>query len=166
MEIFTLKHDEQVLRETTVSRSALLVSWLSVPCYVFAVYFPLIKWGFLKLLWKLCPELTMILSTLFGLIIIILSLIWIGVCISQKKNKNGKLILTDQRILGKQDNHILAENLSDIVDVRLEQSLWGKLFNFGSITILTNGQNLTIKDLHQAAPIRQQILNVTNIRYY
>lgn len=166
MDGFLLKDGESVVCSVGVSKSAISVSWLSVPSYVLAAYLPLVQWGLIRLVWLLIPDLAKLLSAVFGGILFVLMIIWICICLVRTSRMDGKLTLTDQRILGRQNGRTLAESISDIVDVRLERSFWGKLFDYGTLTITTNGWNLTVKDLHRAERLRQQILQSANIRYY
>jgi uncharacterized membrane protein YdbT with pleckstrin-like domain len=53
---------------------------------------------------------------------------------------NHKFVVTNRRILhvaGVLDKDITDSSLEKVNDVKLEQSLWGRLFNFGNVEILT-----------------------------
>ena len=70
---------------------------------------------------------------------------------------NHKFVITNRRILhveGVLDKDITDSSLDKVNDVKLEQSLWGRLLNFGNVEILTASE-LGVNKFHQIAdPIR------------
>lgn len=80
---------------------------------------------------------------------------------------NHKFVVTNRRILhiaGVLDKDITDSSLEKVNDVKLEQSLWGRLFNFGNVEILTASE-LGVNKFNQIAdPIRFKtaMLNAKN----
>lgn len=158
--------DESIVAESKVSKAAIAVFCLSVPVYIIFLYYPIIHNGLLRFIWTFIPEIKTPQVLLSTCIAVLLLVIWSGICLVKISKMNGRLILTDQRILGQQGNHTLSEPIDKVIDVRLQQSLWGKVFHYGTLSVVTDGRNLTIESLHDAVTLRRQILNAAQVQYY
>jgi uncharacterized membrane protein YdbT with pleckstrin-like domain len=70
---------------------------------------------------------------------------------------NHKFVVTNRRILhieGVLDKDITDSSLEKVNDVKLEQSLWGRMFNYGNVEILTASE-LGVNKFNQIAePIK------------
>ena len=166
MDTFLLKSGEEIQFRTKVSTAALIMEWLSVPILVLLPYWPVIHSGLLRLLWLLIPPLRKPIFFFSCGITLFLLLIWVCICLVRMRQHNGRMILTDCRIWGRQGRNFWEESISDVVDVHIEQSLLGKLFFYGTLTIITNGVNFTVRNLAHADLLRAKILLAANIRYY
>ena len=60
----------------------------------------------------------------------------------------------------------LYKFLCNITDVYIEQSLYGKIFGYATLTVTTTGYNLTVKNLAGGAEMRKAILDAAKIKYY
>lgn len=73
---------------------------------------------------------------------------WLGW--SELERRNNCFVATDQRVL-KTEGIIVRKvpvmRLGKVTDLRLERSLIGRLFNFGTITIESAGQDQSLHDI-------------------
>lgn len=163
----SLPAGESEIAGVRTSTASKVVAWLTVPAFVLIFYVPCIHLGLVGLLVKLIPELETPLTVVFVVVLLMLSCGWIvSVRITLSSTGSGVLILTEQYIVGRQKDQYLQERVEDVQDVRLDQSLAGKLFGYGSLTIVTRGRNLTVKNVGKPEPFRKQLLNAANVHYY
>lgn len=134
---FIIKRDEKIVCESKWSIILLLVTWIPVP-FILILTFALTK--------GVVPD---ILFVLIGVASILLSIGWlVWSAILTKKNFGHSLTVTDKRVLGKVGEERLESSLNKIVNVYVEQSLWGKLLHYGSLVLQTENKSLTFRNIH------------------
>lgn len=158
---------EKIIKKAGRSFAAKMVFWLAIPFYTLVVYVPTIHLGVVRLILLVMPELKTAFNVIFAIMMTVLVITWVGFCfVATRKSLDGYLILTDSRVLGKQGDHELNEKISDIVDVHIERSLYGKLFNYATVTVVTEGYNITVKNLADGVGFRKALLEAAGIRYF
>ncbi len=164
---FILKPGEEIVKRADNSFAAKIVFWVSVPAYVLIAYIPTIDLGLFRLIAAISEDAGEVLRIVSAVIIAFFAIIWICFClVATRRKKNGFILLTDSRVLGEQDGHILDESIHNITDVHIEQSLYGKIFGYATLTVTTTGYNLTVKNLAGGVEMRKAILNAAEIKYY
>lgn len=79
---------------------------------------------------------------------VILTVSWFGLCIVMtRRYSQYSIVITDIRVIGKTEKEMFDLNLTDIVNVFLEQSLSGKLLNYGNITITSKRKSFTFRNI-------------------
>ncbi len=164
---FNPKPEEKIIKRADSSLAAKIVFWVSVPAYVLIAYIPTIDLGLIRLIAAISEDAEKVIRIVSAVIIAILATVWICFClVATKRQTNGFLLLTDSRVLGKQDDRMLNESIGNITDVYIEQSLYGKIFGYATLTVTTTGYNLTVKNLAGGAEMRKAILDAAKIKYY
>lgn len=178
---------ETVTQRSEVSRAGLLVSWLSIPTLLLIAFMTtcmphLIKMAVSKAFREALAEqfgvesfgdleLSRVLSELIfesvpGWLIallcvplVVLVVAWLGLCLYKTSRHYGyALVLTDRRVLGRAGNEEMDAPLETVVNVFLEQSLAGKVFNYGNIVVHTKGKSLTFKNLRDPKHLYKAIM--------
>lgn len=157
-----VKQGEEIVREVKISKAAILVDWLSIPC-VFLFFFltvclPVIVQTYAKeevrnkLLEMLGAEeigffdIMGNLGFVIGLpafvrgfvvfLFVLLGVSWLVFCLIQTKRHFGyEIVITERRILARAKSELFDEEWSRVKNVFVERSLWGKLFRYGTVTI-------------------------------
>lgn len=101
----------------------IVLAILSIVAIVIPAVFPTIPQGMVYLA-----------TAAFGLIVVLSAVADI------MRWRNEQFVITDRRVLqlqGVLSKNVLDSSLEKITDVQLEQSLFGRMFNFGNVDILT-----------------------------
>lgn len=114
-------------------------------------------------LWR--PEGRLVAWVALGYLLLLLPIISLGRDVAIWANH--KFVVTNRRILhveGVLDKDITDSSLEKVNDVKLEQSVWGRLLNFGNVEILTASELGVNKFTQIAQPIRFKtaMLNAKN----
>lgn len=145
---------ERIETEVPLSRAELLLLWLSIPASLL-LFSPLLL---LRLLlaslfngfWFLRVFVQLLLLLLFS---------WLGVCLFLTHRYFGThLALSNRRILGVANGKLLAVPFGEIVNVFLERSVCGRLFDYGSLTISIKHGALTFRHLRAPASLYHRLL--------
>jgi hypothetical protein len=135
--IFVTRRHWLVLAGEILSESVLTVALAVLISLVLALWPPAVPWAALGYLLLLMPILSLGRDVA----------IWL----------NHKFVVTNRRILhveGVLDKDITDSSLEKVNDVKLEQSLWGRMLNYGNVEILTASE-LGVNKFHQIAdPIK------------
>lgn len=70
----------------------------------------------------------------------------------------NSLAITNFRVIGRAGSEFLDSPLNEIKNVFIEQSLWGKIFNFGSIVLSTKKKSLTFRNISDPKTIYNLLL--------
>ncbi len=166
-----IKATESIVKKAVPSKSAILISWLSVPT-LFFIYFLMTlpariktiiissvtdsiqeQLGMEKLSFSfdLIPfEIPMVVKVIISIPIIILILVWLIFEISMTyRAMNNHLWLTNERILGKAKDITLIAGTDEITNVMIESSIWGRLFGYGNLNIVTKSGSITIYSVNE-----------------
>ena len=156
--------NESIEMQSTPSKLSLWVAWLSVPSIglvlFLTVYLPnLLRLWFSKavreavlsevgvdklgemdvssyIMGEITGSLPKVVVVLVSIPIVLLCLAWLVVCIWMTKRHFGyELAITNLRVIGKARNETFASPTAEIKNVFIEQSLWGKIFNYATITV-------------------------------
>ena len=176
------KNGEQVEYEAKVSKKALLVTWLAIPAFIYVpatiAYIP----TFIKSLvtnkikdvvfgnvdipsfpsvWSLLPdEIGNFVRVLVTIPLVLLFLVWLGFCLVQtKRHFQNSLFVTNYRVVGESRQGEIEEELSNIKNVHVEQSLFGKIFNYGAIVINGKKKSLTIKNIDNPKKVHKMLIS-------
>ena len=154
-----LKSGETIEYSTKISKKALLVTWLAIPAFIFVpsavAYIPqliksLVQNGIRDALfgdalpsfptiWSILPDsVGTFLRVLITIPIVLLILVWLGICLVQtQRHFKNSLFVTNYRVIGESIEGDVYEELSNIKNVHVEQSLFGKIFNYGAILFIS-----------------------------
>lgn len=182
---FLQKKDEEIKLSAKLSVKALIFTWISIPggiIIVFVlVYLPtmirtlvssLFKNTVMEALGIGSHEKIDIMQYMFGSIpdivlfllmipFVLLILVWFVWCLMMTERfKNNSLAITNFRVIGKAGNEILDSPLNEVNNVFIEQSMWGKLLNFGSIVVSTKCKSLTFKNIDNPKMIYNELLSI------
>lgn len=99
-------------------------------------------------------------------LISLLIICWLCWCIYMTiKFLHSNLIITNKRVFGKVGNKTLICNHNDIKNVFIEQTLIGRIFNYGSIIIYSKGQSLKFKNITNPNKLKDDLLNLNKEPY-
>lgn len=178
-----LKIHEKVVIESQPSKTGLLITWLSIPGAMLIIflftYLPQIlsfafnaalrsqvfeelgidnpmSYAFNQIFGFLPPF-------IFGLIVFILIMLvsaWLIYClVLTYRHFSYALAVTDSRVIGKAGREELDSPLKEVVNVFVEQSLWGKLGNYGSVVVSTKRKSLTFRGIHNPYAIHKLLMS-------
>ena len=181
-----LKSDENVVHEARFSTASLIITWLAIPGVLFIffmiTYVPyLIRSRILRAFKDAAMEemgvtagesegLFDLIGGMFGAIpsfllvllcipILLLVLAWLGWCLVMTgRHAHSSLAITDFRVIGRSKGEEMDSPLSKIVNVFLEQSLWGKLFNYGNLTVHTQKLSVTFYHVDDPQAVRYLLM--------
>ena len=160
----TLMENESIEMQSHPSKLGLWVAWLSVPSIglvlFLTVYLPnLLRLWFSKavreavlsevgadtlselnvssyIMGEITGSLPKVVVVLVSIPIVLLCLAWLVVCVWMTKRHFGyELAITNLRVIGKARNETFASPTAEIKNVFIEQSLWGKIFKYATITV-------------------------------
>lgn len=176
-----LKSGETIEYSTKISKKALLVTWLAIPAFIFVpsavAYIPqliksLVQNGIRDALfgdalpsfptiWSILPDsVGTFLRVLITIPIVLLILVWLGICLVQtQRHFKNSLFVTNYRVIGESIEGDVYEELSNIKNVHVEQSLFGKIFNYGAIVISCKSKSLTIKNIDDPKKVYKMLLS-------
>ncbi len=91
--------------------------------------------------------------------VILLVVAWLGCCLVMTyRHFRYCLAITDFRVIGKANGKELSSPHNEVVNVFFEQSLWGKLFNYGNITVHTKKCSLTFRNIKDPKDIHYMLM--------
>ncbi len=179
-----LEEHESIREAVSLSKAGLVVAWASIPSVLLVmfllVYVPhMIRMAFSRavkdaimdqvgvdlngsnglsdLIFGNIPP---VLIVLLCIPLVLLVAVWFGLCMYKTSRYfNYSLALTDLRIIGKAGQEELNAPLDEIVNVFVERSLCGKLFNYGNIVVATKRKSLTFKNVHNPKRMHGMIMS-------
>ncbi len=169
-----LDADERVHTKAKISKSAVFVCWFSIPCVFLAtflfVYLPkLIKEKIedvvkekigLRGIEELNPFNVIkdeLISSAFEaylpiLTVTIVLFIVVWLCFSlylTQRHFQYELAITTYDVIARAGKKIVRIPLRSITNIYLETSLWGKIFRYGTITVVSSRYSISIKNVAQ-----------------
>ena len=91
--------------------------------------------------------------------VILLIIAWLVFCLYKTSQYSRySLAITDRRIIGRSNDEILDSPLDEIVNVYIEQSLIGKLFNYGNIVVSTKRKSITVRNIQAPSRIHKIVM--------
>lgn len=187
----SLNSKETVVAEMGVSKRAILVEWLAIPT-VFLVFFltvclPVIiktlavdtaKAAFATAIgleevtfsdvtanfWQaLIPAVPHWVAVLLQVMIWLVFLSWLGFTLVRTYLHFGyEILLTDMRVRAKTRDESFDCEWSEIKNVFVEQSLWGKLLHYGNVTLQGPRRSITVKHIADPDTVRTKFKTYTN----
>ena len=83
---------------------------------------------------------------------IIIAFIWVIWCIVMTiKHFDNSLTISEGNVYCSSEGQNLSTTLAEIDNVFIEQSLWGKFFDYGNITVAAKNGSLTVKNIDNPA---------------
>ncbi len=181
-----LKKDEVIEREAKTTIPGLIFTWVSIPggffLYWLIVYFPVWVKSTLSSAFKRemmeaiglesgqkinltdyifrnieIPEFLVFLIKIPFIMLIIAWLIWCLVMTS--RHFKYSLAVTNLRVIGKSGAEMFDSPLNEIKNVYIEQSIWGKMLNFGDIVVSSKKGSMTFKNIHDPHPLHKLIMS-------
>lgn len=182
---------ETVVAEMGVSKRAILVEWLAIPT-VFLVFFltvflPVIiktlavdtaKAAFAaaigveevtfsdvtaNFLQALIPAVPHGVAVLLQVMLWLLLISWLGFTVVRTYLHFGyEILLTDTRVRAKARDEIFDCKWSEIKNVFVEQSLWGKLLHYGNVTLQGPRGAVTVKHVADPDTVRVKFKTYTD----
>ena len=171
---------ENVVAEARPSKRALLITWLSVPTFIF-IFIILPMLGPLFAAWfsvsvkhaiitsndssfsyawgQVFGALNGFLKFLIFFPIVVISIIWAIFClVLTYRHFQYNIIVTEKKLIGKSGDRDVSVLLKRIKNVYVEQSLWGRLLNYGNIMVNMTTETLEFKSISNPEKIKR-ILN-------
>ena len=182
---FILKSGENIVKESKPSKLCLIATWLCLPLMAILMFLITYLPSFFSMLAKSGAEKALeqatgistgnpfsdAFSKAFGYIptfvwvliaipVVILVLVWLGWClVMTKKHYQYQLAITNLRVIGKAKYDLIDSPLSEVQNVHIAQSLWGKILCYGSITVQTKSGTSTFYNIHQPRELYNLIMN-------
>ena len=185
---FNLKSGENIVKESKPSKLLLIATWLCLPLFVLTVFLitylpPLFstmassaaKEALAEALGipvgtdfnvasavydQVFGSIPPVVKVLIAIPFVLLVLVWLGWClVMTRKHYQYQLAVTNLRVIGKAKYELLNSPLNEVRNANLEQSLWGKIFSYGSITVQTSSRTLTFKNIHNPRELYNLIMN-------
>jgi len=184
-----LSDDAKIVKEAKLSKSALIITWVSIPggilLFLLLTYFPvyidmLIKGKVKEFIinqenmntekQSLFKYIT---SEIFGNIH---PVIWFIVCFFvfllfsawlfwslylTKKFKQNELLFTTEEVVGRNKKNVLKIPLKAVSNIYVEKSLWGRIFKYGTITIVSSKGSVSIENIAFADEFADELSGVT-----
>ena len=188
---FTLKPDEFVVKNTRRSTLGLVMTWVSVPAILITMflvtYLPsLFTMLFSSMARQAAAEAlglsdgsdvnvaSYVFDQVFGFIptwvwvligipvacMVLAWLIW-GLVMTYR-HFQYKFVMTNLRVLGVARGELLDAPLKDVKNANLEQSIWGKLFRYGAVTVQTSKGTLTFYNIHDPRSVYKAVMDQAN----
>ncbi len=187
-----LKEGENILAFSRRSKAAIAVTWLSIPSvflFYYLVTLPAmikrlvssafrkevadslgiteIELGFSELLSAariditvFIPDFVITLIKFSAILLVIAWLLWAAFTTFQQMR--NALIRTENRILAYSKKQVLVAPISEIKNISVEQSLWGKLFCYGNISILCQKGAITVKNISDPQGWKHTLMLLVN----
>ena len=176
----SLKLDETILIKAKPSKNALIITWISIPILLFVVYgLPLIVQLFKAwfstsikqaILGKEISTFSYAWENSIGgvsgflkfLIVfptVLLGIAWFILCVVLTyRHFRYSMAITQKRLIGKSGETKVSVSLKKIKNVYLEQSLWGKLLNYGTIVVNTTSETYNFKNIAFPQKIKRLLM--------
>ncbi len=163
-----LAADEVVTNRSRHSKAAIFVTWLAIPLILSIVFFSALPFLIQRVLSFLIrdtvsnliesggntdslfafPGLPVGVTILIQIVVCISLTVWfLWALISTVIQLRNNLLLTETRLLAYSQGKTLIARVDEIQNAMSEQSLWGRLFSYGHITILTKQGAITVKNI-------------------
>jgi hypothetical protein len=178
--------DENIIERTKPSVKAVLVTWLSVPIAIITLFLTvtlppiieiyrnaekavsvmemlgvtelslndILQWVWNEAVSWIPTFVIVFLIILFSLLVLAWVIFSLGATISFWGNE---LAFTDSRVIGKAKDTTLDAALNDINNIFLSQSIWGKLFGYGNLTLQTTKGSLSVKNIIQPQIFKKKL---------
>ena len=87
-------------------------------------------------------------------------IIWIISCLIMTARHFGySLAITNLRVIGNAKGTKLDSPLNEVMNVHIEQSIWGKIFKYGALTVRTKKQAVTFKNISNPEALKKILMS-------
>ncbi len=178
-----IKADESIVKKAVPSKASIIVSWLSVPSF-FLIYYIMTLPARIKTVivstindsiqeqlgiekldfsFELIPfEMPMLPKLLISIPIVMLVLAWLGFqAVMTCRLLSNHLWLTNERIFGRSNGMTLIANTNEIKNVMIESSIWGRLFGYGDLNIVTKSGSITVRSVAEPNEWKRILMKFT-----
>lgn len=146
-----------------ISRTSIAALWLSVPCFA-AVGLGGFLPGTVRML-RLAAFADETLSAVLGgavaAALIVLALAWAAVAAAlTKRNICYSLVFTNLRVVATSHKMQFEARIPELKNVFAEQSLLGKIFRYGALTVQAETGAITVKNVCDPASVQKQLFDL------
>ena len=78
-----------------------------------------------------------------------------------KKFKQNELLFTTEEVVGRNKKNVLKIPLKAVSNIYVEKSLWGRIFKYGTITIVSSKGSVSIENIAFADEFADELSGVT-----
>lgn len=104
--------------------------------------------------------LSQVVNVLSSTVITACVIIWLALCVISTVRYFGyRLVITNSRVVGKARGQMMDLPLTEVMNVYTEESLWGKLFGYGHVTVRTKKQALTFKNISNPKDFYRKLMD-------
>ena len=186
---FTLKPGEFVVKKTESSKLGLIMTWLCGPVCLITLFLitylpPLFSMLASSAARQAAAEAlglsdgsevnvaSYVFEQVFGFIpsfvwvlisipLVCVVLAWLVWCLLMTyRHFQYKFVMTNQRVLGVAKGELLEASLNEVKNANIEQSIWGKLFRYGAVTVQTAKGTLTFYNIQNPQETYKVVLDV------
>ena len=170
---FDLKEDEEVVLRSSSSIKGLIASYLMLPAFLL-IYFIVFKLPQIlrnAVVDAIKDEITGgsadgggifsgVVDAISNIYITACIIVWIAVCVVTTVRYFGyRLVITNFRVIGKARSKSMDVELKEVMNVHIEESIWGKIFGYGHITVRTKKQSLTFKNISNPRDVYKKLMS-------
>ena len=187
-----LDEGEEIVAEANISKAAILLDWLVLPCLLLllflsvclpvlgSIYSSVKKVEMIAeilgveevtfsdlvahmgIAFQIPKFLIIFIDVMLGLLIVS----WLGwACVKTYTHFGYELIATDKRILLQAKGATLESTWEEVKNIFIGQSVWGKLFHYGNVTIHCSRGALTVKSVTDPYRYRQELYKRTSDQF-
>lgn len=184
-----LRADERVVKQAKISKKALLVTWASIPCVFLAFFLVVYLPSFISMyvkgeireflaeavqletenasafgfvwseLFSFIPD---FLLGFFGFMIGLLVAAWLCWALYMTvRHFRYALAFTAYDLVGVAGKQTLRVPLRKINNIHLERSLWGKIFGYATITVVSSKGSISVKNVAHAKDFARDLAKVS-----
>ena len=177
---------ETIVAEAKISKASILLDWLSIPSVLLIIFLSVclpvlldiyssvhkletiakvlgveeVKFfdlvANMGIAFRLPKFLIVFMDVMLGLLVIS----WfVWACVKTKWHFGYELIATDSRLLLWAKGQFLESKWLDVKNVFIGQSLWGRIFNYGTVTVHCKNGALTVKNITNPLQYQKEFYN-------
>lgn len=181
-----LNDSEAIVAETKISKASIILDWLSIPSvlliFFLSVCLPIllniyssvqklevigkvlgveeVKFSDLVKNIGIAFQLPNFLIVFIDIMLGLLVISWfVWACVKTKLHFGYELIATDSRLLLWAKGQFLESKWNDVKNIFIGQSLWGKIFNYGTVTVHCKCGTLTVKNITNPLKYQKEFYN-------
>lgn len=175
-----LNDGEEIVLEGRPSKKALIITWLAIPAFLFVFWvipliFPIFRsifsakvmnvirteeMGIIEYAWDcVFGDIPNVVLVVLAIPFILLALVWVVFClVLTYRHFQYFVAVTNRRVIGKVKDEEVYSRLELVINVFLTQSLWGKLLNYGTITVATKKGTFDFKSINNPKRITRLLM--------
>ncbi len=161
-----LKQGEELLGSAKISRTSIVALWLSVPCFAAVILGGFLPWVIraLRMADFIDGHISAFLGGLIAVAVVVLALAWAAVAaVLTKRHVCYSLVVTNLRVVATSHKTQMEASISDLKNVFVEESLGGKIFRYGALTIQAEKGSVTVKNVCDPEALQKQLFDLMGI---